>query len=76
METIQKLDLETLTIAKMQKLVKEGYSIDDLLKQYKDDIFEKNKEESLAIKWACLAGRLEGILTIMLINSINDDTRF
>jgi hypothetical protein len=74
METI-KLDLETLTVAKMQKLVKEGYSIHHLLQQYKDDVFEKNKQECLATKWACLAGRLEGILTIILINSLEDDTR-
>lgn len=75
METTEKLDLKNLSVNDMKKLVKNGYSIDSLLTQYKDYIFEKHKDESLAIKWASLAGRFEGIVSVMLINSLEDDTR-
>jgi hypothetical protein len=75
METTEKLNLQNLSVNDMKKLVKDGYSIDSLFSQYKDYIFEKHKDESLAIKWACLAGLYEGIVSIMLKNSIEDDTR-
>lgn len=75
MEATEKLNLQNLSVNDMKKLVKDGYSMDSLFAQYKDYIFEKHKDESLAIKWACLAGLYEGIVSIMLKNSIEDDTR-
>lgn len=75
METTEKLDLKNLSVNDMKKLVKNGYSMDLLFSQYKDYIFEKHKDESLAIKWACLAGLYEGIVSILLEHIITLEKR-
>jgi hypothetical protein len=76
METnTEKVDLEKLSSIDIIELTKNGYSVNHLLQQYKDYVFEKHKDSSLAVKWACYAGTLEGILNITL-NILKNDTRF
>ena len=75
METIDKLDIQNLSAKKIALLAKEGYSIDSIIEQYKEYIFEKHKDKSNAIKWACYAGTLEALLSLTLL-SLGNDTRF
>lgn len=75
METTKKLDIEKTSVRDFKSLVESGMTIDQILSQYKEYVFEKHKEEGSALKWACLAGTFEGIITVMIKNSIEDDRR-